>query len=316
MIVVEDLTRRYGSVLAVNKVSFQIRKGEIVGLLGKNGAGKTTIMKMLTGFLEPSSGSAFIDGYRTDSSRIQAQDKIGYLPENCPIYSDMTVLNFLIYCARLKNIPNANLTQQVKLAIDKTMLKDKLQSKIANLSRGYRQRVGVAQALLGEPEILILDEPTNGLDPDQITKMRHLIKKIAQKSTVIISTHIMQEVEAMCSRVLMIKDGQLIVDSSIKDLQATNAINFKTNATYTEVQALLTRLNPMFEEVNLVAEKAKVRENEYRLNVTADSVKQTTSQIANSLIEAGYEIYSIVPVKKDIESLFKEINKAGDKHAA
>ncbi|MEJ2529535.1 MAG: ABC transporter ATP-binding protein, partial [Gammaproteobacteria bacterium] len=200
MIQVENLMRLYGDFTAVDDVSFSIGQGEIVGLLGHNGAGKTTIMKMLTGFLEPTAGTIDIDGLRIGRDTTAIQSRIGYLPENCPVWPEMTVIDYLDYQATLHGMAESQRKAAIARAIRRTALKEKATATIQTLSRGYRQRVGVAQAILHEPDIVILDEPTNGLDPTQIRQMRALIRELAQTATVIVSTHILQEVQAVCER--------------------------------------------------------------------------------------------------------------------
>ena len=218
MIAAKNLTRTYGTFTAVDRVSFTIDEGEIVGLLGHNGAGKTTIMKMLTGFLEPDSGSVSIYGHDIQEERSVAQSYIGYLPENCPLYPDMTVAAFLDYAAELKGLSEFEKPAAICEAIDATELGEKVMSPISSLSRGYRQRVGVAQAILHNPKIVILDEPTNGLDPSQIKHMRALIERLAKNATVILSTHILQEVAAVCGRVIIVNRGKLALDSALAGL--------------------------------------------------------------------------------------------------
>ena len=215
MIEVQHLTRRYGDLVAVDDVSFRIDHGEVVGLLGHNGAGKTTIMKMLTGFLEPTSGMIRLADLEigTDTRAIQA--RLGYLPENCPVWPEMTVIDYLDYQANLHGLPEGQRRAAIAKAIRRTALKEKATATIQTLSRGYRQRVGVAQAILHEPDIVILDEPTNGLDPTQIRQMRDLIRELAQTATVMISTHILQEVQAICDRVIIIRNGHKALDASM-----------------------------------------------------------------------------------------------------
>ncbi|MCF6179937.1 MAG: ABC transporter ATP-binding protein, partial [Geopsychrobacter sp.] len=198
MISVERISRKYGDFLAVDDVSFNIGRGEIVGLLGHNGAGKSTIMKMLTGFIEPSAGRVLIAGEELANNPSRGQSHIGYLPENCPVYPEMSVVDFLDFTANLRRIGPDQRPDAVRSAIERADLGEKAQAIIGTLSRGYRQRVGVAQALLHNPEILILDEPTNGLDPGQIEHMRGLIKGLGEQATLLISTHILHEVEAVC----------------------------------------------------------------------------------------------------------------------
>ena len=224
MIEVEHLTRTYGSFKAVDDVSFQIKHGEVVGLLGHNGAGKTTIMKMLTGFLEPSDGKISIDNYNIDQDRLAIQHKIGYLPENSPTYPEMSVIDYLVYTAGLRGVAEESIMGSVKDAIMRTDLLEKADKPISTLSRGYRQRVGVAQAILHKPQILILDEPTNGLDPSQILDMRALIKRFSEHATVILSTHILQEVQAVCDRVLILRNGKLALDSRLEDLKNSSRL--------------------------------------------------------------------------------------------
>ncbi|MCI5158128.1 MAG: ABC transporter ATP-binding protein, partial [Candidatus Electrothrix sp. AUS1_2] len=219
MIKVEHLTRKYGDFTAVDDVSFEIGQGEIVGLLGHNGAGKTTIMKMITGYLEPTEGNITIDGLDVGRDRREIQKKIGYLPENCPVYPEMTVLDYLEYSAALHGVKEQDRPTLIREAVARTALEAKASKQLSTLSRGYRQRTGVAQAILHKPDILILDEPTNGLDPTQIQHMRTLIRELAETSTVIISTHILQEVQAICDRVIIIKDGSVALDARVDGLQ-------------------------------------------------------------------------------------------------
>ena len=215
MIRVQGLSRNYGNFTAVDNVSFEVGKGEVVALLGHNGAGKTTIMKMLTGYLEPSSGKAVIGGADISEQRRKAQKMIGYLPENCPLYPEMSVIEYLFYHADLYGITEPERTSMVGDALRRAKLDERAGQLIGTLSRGFRQRVGVAQAILARPQVLILDEPTNGLDPTQIQQMRDLIRETARESTVILSTHILQEAEALCDRVLIIRNGSLVVDTRL-----------------------------------------------------------------------------------------------------
>jgi ABC-2 type transport system ATP-binding protein len=224
MITISHLTRRYGEFLAVDDVSFDIGRGEVVGLLGPNGAGKTTIMKMLTGFLEPTSGSIRIEQLEIGPDTAAIQRRIGYLPENCPAWPEMTVIEFLEYQALLHNLPPERRGQAVASAIRRTELRDKATQPIQTLSRGYRQRVGVAQAILHDPDIVILDEPTNGLDPTQILHMRSLIRELSRTATVIVSTHILQEVQAVCQRVLILRAGRKALDARLDELQRNNRL--------------------------------------------------------------------------------------------
>lgn len=242
MINVENLARSYGSLKAVDDVSFTISDGEIVGLLGHNGAGKTTIMKMLSGYLEPSAGRIRIGGQDLADSAREVQSRLGYLPENLPVYPDMAVADYLHYAATLKGLQGSDLRNSVRRVIRDTELGGKLLERIGTLSRGYKQRVGVAQAMLGTPSVLILDEPTNGLDPNQTQHMRDLIQALAQTATVILSTHIMQEVDAICSRVLILRNGQLGLDAQLSELRRSGYLRLKTDLSAARVQELLPQL--------------------------------------------------------------------------
>jgi ABC-2 type transport system permease protein len=219
MIQIDHLTRRYGEFVAVDDVSFRIDHGEVVGLLGHNGAGKTTIMKMMTGFLEPTSGSIRVENLEIGRDTRAIQSRIGYLPENCPLYPEMTVIDYLDFQASLHGLGADQRDHAIAQSIRRTALLDKATQAIQTLSRGYRQRVGVAQAILHDPDIVILDEPTNGLDPTQILHMRELIHELAKTATVIVSTHILQEVQAVCDRVLILRAGRLVVDSRLGEKQ-------------------------------------------------------------------------------------------------
>ncbi len=212
---VENITKTYGEQKALNKVSFTIEKGEIVGFLGPNGAGKSTMMKILTTFLPASEGVAIVNGFEVNKDDISVKKSVGYLPEHNPLYLDMYVREYLLFNAGIYNISKT----EVENVIEKTGLTPEANKKIGQLSKGYRQRVGLANALLHNPEVLILDEPTTGLDPNQLIEIRQLIKSVGKEKTVLLSTHIMQEVEAICDRVIIINKGEIVLDKKLKDLK-------------------------------------------------------------------------------------------------
>lgn len=214
-ITIQNLTKKYGDQLALDNVSFSIQKGEVVGLLGPNGAGKSTLMKSVTGAILPTSGEIEVDGFSVLKQPIETKEKMGFLPENNPLYYEMYVKEYLQFVANLRN-ENRERIQEV---IQKVGLTPESHKKIGQLSKGYKQRVGLAQAILSNPEILILDEPTNGLDPNQILEIRDVIREIGKSKTVILSTHIMQEVEALCSRVILLNKGKVISDSPIEEFK-------------------------------------------------------------------------------------------------
>jgi ABC-2 type transport system ATP-binding protein len=224
MIDVSDLTKSYGPVEALRGVSFQVDRGEIIGLLGPNGAGKTTIMKILAGYLQPSSGSATVDGLDVLTQSIEVQKVIGYLPENAPLYPELSVQAYLKMVADLRQVPEEEQQGVLSYAVRSTGLEDHLTRPIGQLSKGYRQRVGLAQAIQHRPKVLILDEPTIGLDPTQLVEVRNLIRHLAQDSTVLLSTHILSEVEAVCDRAIILLNGEVRADASLVDLEASTDV--------------------------------------------------------------------------------------------
>ncbi len=299
MIEVEHLSRSYGPLKAVQDVSFRIEKGEIVGLLGHNGAGKTTIMKMLTGYLEPSSGTIRIDGLDLAQERRAAQRRIGYLPENCPLYPEMTVLDALDYQATLLGIGPGQRPAAIRRALERTELGAKATETIGTLSRGYRQRVGVAQAILHEPRILILDEPTNGLDPAQIQHMRSLIRELAQDATVILSTHILQEVEAVCGRVLIMRSGRLAFDGRLDTLGEMPRLLVKLDRPAGEVLPILAAIDGAA-SVEALDQAGEIR----CFALTAEAPEQLAPRVAQALCQRGLALYGLEVERHRLEDLF------------
>lgn len=226
-IIVKNLTKVYGKQKALNDVSLSIEDGEIVGLLGPNGAGKSTMMKILTCFIPPTSGDVKVCGYDIFDNPMEVRRSIGYLPEQNPLYYDMYVREFLLFVAGIHRIEKKLRRERVEEIIELTGLSKEVNKKIAALSKGYKQRVGIAQALIHDPEVLILDEPTTGLDPNQLVEIRNLIKQVGKTKTVLLSTHIMQEVEAVCSRVVIINNGHLVADDETKHLAEGGSLEKK-----------------------------------------------------------------------------------------
>jgi ABC-2 type transport system ATP-binding protein len=311
MIVAKDLTRKYGHFTAVENVSFEIPDGQIVGLLGHNGAGKTTIMKMLTGFLEPTSGSVVIDGHDVETDRSAAQALIGYLPENCPLYPEMTVIDFLDYAAELRGVSSGDRPSRLREAIAATELGEKATEPISSLSRGYRQRVGVAQAILHKPKIVILDEPTNGLDPSQIKQMRALIKRLAETATVMLSTHILQEVQAVCDRAIVIHRGKLALDSALADLRKGGRLRLVTNGAPDIVEPLLTALETVHGFERLAASGEG---HSYGIKLNGHAPEVVAPKVARALLDKGLDLYALAPEQRDLESIFAEITAADHAH--
>jgi ABC-2 type transport system ATP-binding protein len=302
MIHVENLTRKYGDFTAVDGVSFEITPGEIVGLLGHNGAGKTTIMKMMTGYLEATEGAARIGGLDIAAQRQAAQRKIGYLPENCPVYPEMTILGYLDYCAALHGVPEHERPGLIREAVERTALAEKAAELISTLSRGWRQRVGVAQAILHKPEILILDEPTNGLDPTQILQMRGLIAELAKTATVIISTHILQEVQAVCGRVIIIKNGKVALDSRLDELRRSGRLTVDCAADPAKAARLLGSL-PM------IAKAAQAGPQRFELALKPDADRrEAAAAAAQAVCQEGWPLFGLHFETRTLETVFAEIS--------
>lgn len=300
MLRAESLTRRYGDVVAVDDVSFETTKGEIVGLLGHNGAGKTTVMKLLTGFLEPSSGAAYIDDVDVLGDPEKARSNIGYLPENRPLYSELTVVDYLLFTATVRGIAADDREAAVVDAVERTDLDDRINDPIGTLSRGYQQRVGVAQAMIHHPKALILDEPTNGLDPSQTQQMRMLIQDLSEESTVLLSTHIMQEVEAICDRVLIMRDGRIVVDEKLDELKEGRRCWLQSDASLDQVRTAL----------NSRAKVTKI-EDRYLLDPQNGSEPAIPS-LVKELVSADVAVHSIEPERRDLEALFRAVSEGAN----
>jgi len=306
MIEVRSLTRRYGKTTAVDGVSFSIGKNEIVGLLGHNGAGKTTIMRMLSGYLEPSAGTIVIDGIALADNRLSIQRELGYLPESLPVYQDMMVADYLHYAATIKGVAPEQRYQAVRQAIVATDLGKRALDPVATLSRGLKQRVGVAQAIIGKPRLLILDEPTNGLDPQQTDHMRRLIQRLARQATVILSTHIMQEVDAICDRVLVLRHGKLALDDRLDNLRQSRTVLLRTDNSVDSLAAFLRKM-PQVEALQQHADGEGRSRYTLTLRETAD-MDTAANNLARCVIEAGARLYQLRPVVKGLETVFHEVN--------
>ena len=303
MIRMAEVSRHYDGFTAVEDVTLEIGEGEIVGLLGHNGAGKTTLMKMLTGFIEPSTGRIEVDGHDVVEERIAVQRAIGYLPENCPLYPELSIASFLEHAATLQGIPEAERWPRIREALAATELRERALQRIDTLSRGLRQRVGVAQAILHRPRILVLDEPTNGLDPTQILHMRSLIRQLAEDSTVIISTHILQEVQALCDRVVIIRNGRKVVDSDLEALQHGRRLLLTTDAQ----PAALTEALDGLGRIETLGGHDGLRD--YALSFTDEHEAETQApEVARRLIAAGHHLHALQLERRTLESLFGELS--------
>jgi ABC-2 type transport system ATP-binding protein len=302
----EQLTRRYGDFLAVDRVDFSIGQGEIVGLLGHNGAGKTTIMKMLTGYLEPSEGRILVDDVDVAEQPKVVQRSLGYLSESLPLYPEMTVVDYLEYAAELRGVAPSDQASAVRESVEATELESKAFDQIHTLSRGYRQRVGVAQAILHKPRFLVLDEPTNGLDPSQTQHMRELIRRLAGNATIILSTHIMQEVNAVCDRAMILRNGRLVLDETLASLRRSERLLVGTDAEPAAVAAALRG-------VDGVGAASPVRNGTKRVALPlSGEMEATSARVVAALVAANIHVYSVAPEQRDLETVFREVSDAGE----
>ena len=259
MIEVKNITKKYGSFTAVDNISFKIEEGEIIGLLGPNGAGKSTTMNMITGYIEPTEGEIKVEGYDISKKPKKAKAQIGYMPEGVPLYSDLTVKEFVTYMAELKKVDRKTRKEKVEKIIEQTGLKDVEKKLTRNLSRGYKQRVSMAGALVGEPKILILDEPTVGLDPKQITEIRALIKELGKTHTIILSSHILSEVSQICNKVIIINKGKIVAIDTPENLEKKVESN---NTTYVTVEDTENKIETMKEKIPEIKDIKLIKENE------------------------------------------------------
>jgi ABC-2 type transport system ATP-binding protein len=308
MIDVQSLSRHYGETTAVDDVSFSISRRGIIGLLGHNGAGKTTVMKMLSGYLEPSAGSICIDGHPMSTEARAVQRRLGYLPESLPVYPDMSIADYLDYAATLKGIGRGGRAAAMRRAVEATDLGARLLDPIGRLSRGFRQRVGVAQALLGDPSLLILDEPTNGLDPGQTAHMRELIRELATRATVILSTHIMQEVDAVCEHVLMLSNGRLVLDADLESLRSSRTLVLRARPGEADLVELLDRLPQVQQVERLASEAGGVQQLALHLHGGTDR-DTAAGNISRMVIEGGARLCGLQPLRRDLETIFNEASQ-------
>jgi len=315
LIEVENLTKAYGPVTAVDHVSFTVNKGEILGFLGPNGAGKTTTMRILTGFMPASSGTARVAGFDVSTDSLEVRRHIGYLPEAPPLYPDMAVETYLDFVLRIKNVPAGQRRARVADALEKTNLGDKRTQLIKRLSRGYKQRVGLAQALVHDPDVIILDEPTVGLDPKQIIEVRHLIKGLAGTHTIILSTHILPEVSMTCDRVVIINKGKIAAVDTPQNLttqlKSGQRIQIEVRAPEKPLQDLLGQI-PGASRVQVDASRA---DGHMLAIVEAAPGKDIRSLIAAKVIEKQWELYELRGVSMSLEDIFLELTTDDAAHA-
>lgn len=312
MIEVSHLSRNYGAFRAVNDVSFSIPTGQIVGLLGPNGAGKTTTMRMITGFLKPSGGTILIDGTNIEDASVASKRKIGYMPEAAPLYGDMIVEDYLRYIA---DIQGENADEKIPRLCEECGLKEVMDKNISELSRGYRQRVGLAHALMHDPEILILDEPTSGLDPNQIGEVRNLIREIGKTRTVIISTHILGEVETLCSRVIIIANGKLVADSPTDELRERygHKAALKLTAGGCSEADVVSELKSIAGVENVSAASGEAVNGDadaFSLLVSISGTAEVRPALFKTIAAKGGWLYELAMQRNSLEDVFRELTTA------
>jgi len=317
MIKVEGLTKRYARTVAVDNISFEVEKGQIVGFLGPNGAGKTTTMRVLTCFLPPTEGTANVAGFDVQEHPIEVKRRIGYLPESPPLYPEMDVIGYLEFTGKLKGIPSADIKKRVDEVLGKCAIGDVRDKLIGKLSKGYRQRVGLAQAIIHNPDVLILDEPTSGLDPKQIIEIRELLKSLAGNHTIILSTHILSEVEHSCQRVIIISQGKLVAIDSVANL--TNRLRGSESVAL-EVEAAGGSPNPSdvqlrLEQVAGVRSVVMKDSKDGRLTFEVESLqgRQIRADLARSVVNAGWNLSELRPVGLSLEEVFLQLTAAETK---
>lgn len=303
MIEVQNLTKSYGGILAIQSLNFQIQKGEVVGFLGPNGAGKSTTMKIITGFMAPTSGKAVVGGYDVFENPIEVKKRIGYLPETPPVYGEMKVREYLRYVAELKGVAKATIEKHVSNAIEKTHLGNVEKRLIHNLSKGFRQRVGIAQALVSDPDVLILDEPTVGLDPKQVAEIRDLIKELRGQHTIILSTHILPEVQATCERIIIINKGQIVAQDTLSNLSnlksGSRKVNLKIKRSAPETSQLLSSIPGV---LNVMAGASA---QEWQIDTQEND--EIVERIASQVIQKGYGLLEISSARADLEDIFLKL---------
>ena len=310
MIQVENLTKRFAGTTAINNLTFEVAKGEVVGFLGPNGAGKSTTMRILAGYLPASSGRASIAGFDVFEQSLEARQHLGYLPENTPLYTDMRVGEYLRYRAKLKGVPGSKLRERVGDVLELCSLRDRERSLIGSLSKGYRQRVGLADALVHDPDLLILDEPTIGLDPNQIRQVRELIKNLASKRTVLISTHILSEVEIMCSRVIVIHRGEIKASDTAENLlsnhRAAGSMRIEAKVGNDSAAEALARL-PGVKEVS-VENDGDYSAFTLRLDANADPAEE----VMRLAVNRHWTVRELTRRRASLEDVFVELTHADD----
>ena len=305
MIDVQGLTKDYGSRRAIDGITFKVDRGEVLGFLGPNGAGKTTTMRIITGYMPPTSGTVTIAGFDVFQQSLEARKRVGYLPESVPLYTEMSVGSYLDFMAKVKGVPRNRRREQIERVMEATHIEDRRRQLIGKLSKGYRQRVGLAQALLGEPDVLILDEPTVGLDPRQITEVRDLIKEVGREHAVILSTHILPEVSMVCSRVLIVDDGKEVAEDTpenlMRQLRGSEAIQVTVRGQRAKVMEAIRRV-PSVHAVTLAGDETAGGVASY--TVATDANADIREALAKALVDSGHGLLELRMAGVSLEDVF------------
>jgi ABC-2 type transport system ATP-binding protein len=309
MIEISDLTKYYGDLCALDHVRLSIRKGEVLGLLGPNGAGKTTLMRILTGYLAPTSGGVTAMGFSIDENSLEIKRFIGYLPEEAPLYKDMLVYDYLNYIAAVRGIAGDKKARRIRELAEICGLAEVMHRSIHELSKGYKQRVGLAHAMMSDPDILILDEPTSGLDPNQIVEIRDIIKVIGAEKTVVLSTHILSEVEATCDRVVIINQGKIVADGSTAELKQSSEAEYALNLILrgAEGEDVKTLLSPL-EGVSEVKEIGKSN-GDVTLRLVCKTAKDIRDEVYAKIKQKDWILLEFTQETKSLEKIFRELTK-------
>ena len=315
MISVKNLTKYYGDFQALKGISFEIKSGEIVGILGPNGAGKSTTLRILTCYLNPSDGDAIIDGKSILNDEINVKKTIGYLPESAPLYNDMCVFDYLVYMADIQDLDKRRLNERLDYVVNACSLKEVISKPIGELSKGYKQRVGLAGSIIHDPKILILDEPTNGLDPNQIAEIRELIKELGKEKTVLVSTHILSEVEATCSRAIIINKGDIIADDTPRNLSSTFANHNKSAAVKISIKTS-DNIETIKEKLSNIKDINKAEVEEYSNDIKEISIysnlEEPRDEIYRLIKSTDWIIYEMTKVKENLETVFHTLTKGDE----
>ena len=303
MIEVQNLTKRYGPFTAVNDVSFRVERGEILGFLGPNGAGKTTTMRVLTGYMPPTEGKTVVAGYDVQEQPIEAKRRTGYLPETPPLYPEMTVRDYLTFVSKIKGVPRGERKSRVESSMERTRIADVATRHCSKLSKGYRQRVGLAQALLHNPEVLILDEPTAGLDPKQIIETRQLIKQLAGDHTIILSTHILPEVSQTCQRVVIINKGRVVAidtpDNLTSKLRGSETLYVQIDALGADARSAIAAVAGVTQ-----VSVADTRGAAMGFEVNSESGRDVRRDLASAIVQRGWGLLELRPLRMSLEEIF------------